>query len=206
MLTLTPGVHHDGSPLYASSLSPRLGEKLTLRLCTRREHRPETVVLRTVRDGEPHVVTADLVDDGGPDVWWQAEIVVRNVETHYRWLLVGGAFDFAWLTAGGLVDYDVPDATDFVISATPAPPEWVLSSVIYQVFPDRFARAAERGTGTATAPEGVDAALLGRALGRGPTSPRAGASTPRVSTSVGIWTGSASTSTTWRTSARMCCI
>ena len=149
-------VHHDGSPLYVSTLSPRLGETLTLRLRTHRDQQPETVVLRTVRDGEPHVVTAEAKETIGSEVWWVAQVTVRNVETHYRWLLVGGAFDFAWFTAGGLVDHDVPDATDFVVSATEPPPDWTYSSVVYQVFPDRFARASGRADEPATAPEGVE--------------------------------------------------
>ena len=156
MLLSTPRVHHDGSPLYVSTLSPRLGETLTLRLRTHRLAQPETVALRTVRDGEPHVVTAVAKESVGDDVWWVAQIVVRNVETHYRWLLVGGAFDFAWLTAGGLVDYDVPDATDFVVSATEAPPPWSQAAVVYQVFPDRFARSQPDASAPAEPPEGVE--------------------------------------------------
>jgi alpha-glucosidase len=149
------GAHHDGSPLYVSTLSPRLGDTLTLRLRTHRDHQPETVVLRTVRDGEPHIVPAEAKETVGSDVWWVAQLPVRNVETHYRWLLVGGAVDFVWLTAGGLVDFDVPDATDFVISATEPAPAWTHSSVIYQVFPDRFARSSA-AEGVAKAPDGVE--------------------------------------------------
>ena len=156
MLGRVPQAHHDGSPLYVSTLSPRLGETLTLRLRTHRDFQPETVVLRTVHDGEPHVVTAEAKESEGVDVWWVAQIVVRNVETHYRWLLVGGAYEFVWLTAGGPLDYDVPDATDFVISATQAEPSWTHGAVIYQVFPDRFARAAADDLGPAEAPLGVD--------------------------------------------------
>ncbi len=36
VLAAAPRVHHDGSPLYVSTLSPRLGETLTLRLRTHR--------------------------------------------------------------------------------------------------------------------------------------------------------------------------
>jgi alpha-glucosidase len=172
-------VHHDGSPLYVSTLSPRLGETLTLRLRTQRGQQPETVALRTVRDGEPHVVTAEAKETVGEDVWWVAQVTVRNVETHYRWLLVGGAFDFAWFTAGGLVDHDVPDATDFVISATTPPPEWTYESVVYQVFPDRFARVSGSEHDAATAPAGVPLpswavprAWTDAPEGRGPNTPR----------------------------------
>lgn len=179
MLSSAPRVHHDGSPLYVSTLSPRLGETLTLRLRTHRDFQPESVVLRTVRDGEPHVVTAEAKESLGTDVWWVAQVVVRNVETHYRWLLVGGAYEFVWLTAGGPLDYDVPDATDFVISATEPPPAWTPSSVIYQVFPDRFARSRGAVTDLATPPDGVD--LPAWAVPRAWTDPVSGRSpqTPR---------------------------
>ena len=176
---LAPHVHHDGSPLYASTLSPNLGDTLALRLRTRLDHQPQHVLLRTVRDGEPHIITATAEAADGTDVWWTAHVVVRNVETHYRWLLVGGAYGFAWLTAEGLVDHDVPDATDFVVSATRPTPEWAPTSVIYQVFPDRFARAKEAGVGQATAPGGAEepAWAVPRAWtdapeGRGPNTSR----------------------------------
>jgi alpha-glucosidase len=179
VLPSAPRVHHDGSPLYVSTLSPRLGETLTLRLRTHREHQPETVVLRTVRDGEPHVVTAEAKETIGNDVWWVAQVVVRNIETHYRWLLVGGAFEFAWLTAGGLLDFDVPDATDFVVSATEPPPSWTYSAVVYQVFPDRFARSHGDDAEPAVTPDGValpewavPRAWTDKPEGRGPNTRR----------------------------------
>jgi alpha-glucosidase len=152
----SPGVHHDGSPLYVSNVAPALGETLTLRLRTHRDHQPETVILRTVRDGEPHAVVAQPQAPVGADVWWVATIVVRNIETHYRWLVVGGAHDFMWLTAGGLVDFDVPDASDFVVTATEAPPGWAHEAVVYQVFPDRFARSMADDDALAEPPAGVE--------------------------------------------------
>lgn len=148
--------HHDGSPLYVSSLSPSLGDVVALRLRTATGDQPEQVALRTLRDGEPHVVMAERESVTGADTWWVARISVRNIVTSYRWLLTGGAFDYAWLTAGGLVEHDVPDATDFVISATPPPPDWSSASVIYQVFPDRFARSRGDDDLPAQAPEGVE--------------------------------------------------
>ena len=45
-------VHHDGSPLYVSTLSPRLGETLTLRLRTHRDQQPETVVTLPATGGD----------------------------------------------------------------------------------------------------------------------------------------------------------
>ena len=155
MVTEVALVHHDGSPLYVSSLSPSVGDLLTLRLRTHRDHQPELVVLRTVHDGEPFTVRAEAGEADGVDVWWGAQVQARNIRTNYRWLLAGGAFSYEWLTAAGLVAFDVPDATDFVISATPAAPEWSASSVVYQVFPDRFARSSGEPDDIAQAPDGV---------------------------------------------------
>jgi len=178
MATIDPRVHHDGSASYVSSQAPALGETLTLRLRIAREHQPETVALRTVRDGEPHVVMAERKETVGHDTWWVAHLTVHNVITQYRWLLVGGAFDYAWLTAGGLVEHDVPDASDFVVSATPAPPEWTFRSVVYQVFPDRFARPHDDPQALAAAPPGVELpswavprTWVDAVEGRGPSTP-----------------------------------
>lgn len=163
--------------MYVSNSSPELGEQLELRLRISRHHQPESIVLRTVRDGEPHVVMAECEGVVGPDAWWVARIAVRNVVTHYRWLLVGGAFEFTWLTAAGPVDFDVPDSTDFVITAGTRVPAWEHRSVIYQVFPDRFARSQGAAPELARAPEdvklpawAVPRAWTDRVEGRGPST------------------------------------
>ena len=44
----------------------------------------------------------------------------------------------------GLVLHDPPDSDDFVVSLDPGGPDWHLRSVVYEVFPDRFARGAHR--------------------------------------------------------------
>ena len=49
----------------------------------------------------------------------------------------------------------MPDAGDFVISATEPPPDWACSSVVYQVFPDRFARSRGADDELASPPDGV---------------------------------------------------
>jgi len=134
--------HHDGSGLFVSNPAPALGEQVWLRVRTRSAQQPDSVTLRTVIDGEPLVTPAEVVQVDGPVTWWQAPLTVRNPVSRYRWLLSGGPFGYAWLNAAGIVDVDVPDANDFVLSAFPMAPAWVAGSVVYQVFPDRFARSS----------------------------------------------------------------
>ena len=176
MLT-TP--HHDGSAVYAPTRPPVIGGVVTLRLRTHRDRQPATVALRTVRDGEPHNVMATRTVDDGPSIWWEAELEIRNVVTSYRWLLSGGAFGYAWLNASGLVDHDVPDADDFVLTTHADPPAWTAGAVIYQVFPDRFARGdhadqlgrAEPRDGESLPEWAIPRAWTDPVIGRGPETP-----------------------------------
>jgi alpha-glucosidase len=64
---------------------------------------------------------------------------------NYRWLLTGGEVGYAWLNGLGLVGHDVPDADDFVLTTDPPGPDWHLRSVVYEIFPDRFATTGAGG-------------------------------------------------------------
>ena len=133
------GVHHDGSPLYVSNSSPNLGESVTLRLRVPRGLVPTKIFVRTVHDGEPTLSLATR-DAGLSDSesWYSAQMLIRNRLAHYRWLITGEGFYF-WLNAEGLVPHDTSDAHDFAITVGSMAPSWPSHSVIYQVFPDRFA-------------------------------------------------------------------
>ena len=96
-------------------------------------------MVRYVRDGEPKVAVAEVDRETESDVWWRATFPVWNPATRYRWLLSGGDYGYAWLNGAGLWRWDVPDADDFVATPDTGGPDWHLQSVVYQVFPDRFA-------------------------------------------------------------------
>ncbi|MCF6379040.1 glycoside hydrolase family 13 protein [Nocardioides KLBMP 9356] len=132
--------HHDGSPLYLSDEAPSLGDRVTVRIRTSPGDPVDAVWLRTTYDAEPvfHPATATAEGDA---VWWEAALPVHNPVTHYRFLLVRGS-EQEWLTGAGLVGHDVPDADDFRLAAFPSAPDWGRDAVVYQVFPDRFARSA----------------------------------------------------------------
>ncbi len=118
--------HHDGSDVYAA-------EDGRLRVHVPRS--VELVALRYVEDGEARAVEAEPEGDG----WWTAQLPLTNPVVRYRWLLSGGDTGYAWLNGLGLVDHDVPDADDFVFTTDPPGPDWHLGSVVYEIFPDRFA-------------------------------------------------------------------
>ena len=133
--------HHDGSPLYVDDEAPPLGGTATVRCRTGAD--VEAVWLRTTRDAEPTYHPCTRVD-GEPGVWWEGSLPVRNPVPHYRFLLVGRTQ--RWLTGAGVFDHEVPDAFDFRLPTHAPAPDWARDGVVYQVFPDRFARSAAADT------------------------------------------------------------
>ena len=58
---------------------------------------------------------------------------------NYRWFLRGAEGGNRWLNGLGTFAHMVADADDFVITVAPPGPDWHLGSVVYEIFPDRFA-------------------------------------------------------------------
>ena len=135
--------HHDGSPLYVSSLAPTLGDVVRVRLRVPAGYGPLAVVrTRSNPDHEPEWTDASCLGTADGWDWWEADVVVRNPRHGYRWMLQHASGRVEWLNQSGLHTIETLDADDFALVANAAPPAWLYDSVMYQVFPDRFARSA----------------------------------------------------------------
>ncbi|MDY7090516.1 MAG: alpha-amylase family glycosyl hydrolase, partial [Actinomycetota bacterium] len=137
---MNPRPHHDGSELYVSDPAPALGDTVTVLVRVPRGTGVARVHLRSVRDGEPVFTSATVDRKDGGDTWWRAELTAHNPITGYRFLL-GTTSGVRWLTAYGVTNHDVPDSTDFRLVAQPPAPRWARDAVVYQIFPDRYARS-----------------------------------------------------------------
>ncbi|HWS49603.1 MAG TPA: alpha-amylase family glycosyl hydrolase [Microbacterium sp.] len=143
----TPLPHHDGSPLYVSDLAPSLGDVVTVRLRVPAGYGPlRAVRTRSNPDHEPEWTDAAPLGSADGWEWWQAPVTVRNPRHGYRWLLVHEDGVVEWLNQTGLHRIETLDAEDFALVTHPAPPAWLGGAVMYQVFPDRFARSAQADT------------------------------------------------------------
>jgi alpha-glucosidase len=102
------------------------------------------VYVRALRDGEPHFVEASADRTTAAETWWRAKVAVDNPVTNYRFLLrlMGGGY--RWLNGTGLHPYEVADDADFRLATFPPPPDWASRSVVYQIFPDRFAMSGPK--------------------------------------------------------------
>jgi len=135
--------HHDGSRLYVDNQAPQLGETVTVRVRVPHAARIAEVHVRQLWDAEPTFTAATVERHTDIEDWWAAEVTCHNPVTPYRFLLQGVDGEYLWLNGTGLHRRDVPDNSDFRLVTYPEPPAWAADSVVYQVFPDRFARAAD---------------------------------------------------------------
>ena len=191
--------HHDGSGLYVSDLRPRLGDTVTVRVRVPHEADVTAVRARVTPDAEPVFVDAVADRITGTETWWRAEITCHNPVTGYRFLLEGDATPYQWLNGTGVHRRDVPDAADFRLVTFTPPPAWADDAVVYQVFPDRFARSGSSDDAGRPAPDWAVPAEwddpVDLSQGAGPDSCMAATSTawPSTSTTCSRWVSPSST-------------
>ena len=136
--------HHDGSPLHVSDDAPALGDVVRVRLRVPDGYGPLVAVrTRSNPDHEPEWTDAERIGAADGWEWWEAPVTVRNPRHGYRFLLQHADGRVEWLNQTGIHRLETLDAEDFALVAEPAPPAWLHESVMYQVFPDRFARSAQ---------------------------------------------------------------
>lgn len=131
------GVHHDGSDIYVSSLTPSAGETVTIRLRTPQNAPLNHVYLRNVRDGEPSMQEMKPAETTALSTYWEATITIRQPVTYYSFKLMTDDASYYYNNLGVRRWMSVDD-WDFKLLADFAAPEWVFDTIFYQIFPDRF--------------------------------------------------------------------
>lgn len=142
--------HHDGSPLYVEDSAPGIGDRVRLRLRVPQQHPGIAQVwVRSNPDGEPAWDPAEHLGTTDGFSWWQATVRVANPRHHYRWLMkhddaasAGAAPTVEWVNQRGRQLCEPVDAEDFALLASTEQPAWLNDAVMYQIFPDRFARSS----------------------------------------------------------------
>ena len=142
-LSLQP--HHDGSALYVPNQSPKLLDKIKVRI---RVHdaigKVKEVRVRFSESGEAFPTPpAKLIKTDGGWSWYESEIVVHNPKINYRFIIVLASGETVWYNTQGLSKLIPADVLDFRINTFSSAPAWGKEAVMYQIFPDRFARSAQ---------------------------------------------------------------
>lgn len=145
MISLALFPHHDGSALYIANQKPEVGDKVKLRI---RVHtsmgKVSQLLVRQSDSGEGFLTPKFrfLMHRHGWD-WYEGQITIFNPETHYRFFIELKNKESFWLNGVGFHELDQPDRDDFKINTYNAVPRWATGSILYQVFPDRFAKSAD---------------------------------------------------------------
>lgn len=144
------GVYHDGSAVYVSNPTPKLGETVTVTVRVPKDAPVLRMYLRTMPDGEGHHDAMERVGEDTISAYWQGQMAVHQPRNNYRFKLLTpqGAY---YLYQNGLQRYDGPDWGDFILLADFEAPAWVNDAVFYQIFPDRF----NNGDPSLTPPDGA---------------------------------------------------
>ena len=140
-LSLQP--HHDGSAIYVVNQKPKLLDKVKIRV---RVHAAigdvESVVVRFSESGEAFPAPpAKVVGAGDGWTWYESTVVMHNPRMNYRFRITLKNGDVFWLNTLGLFELIPPDINDFRINTYSSAPKWSSSTIMYQIFPDRFARS-----------------------------------------------------------------
>jgi alpha-glucosidase len=153
--------HHDGSATYVSDLTPDVGDTVSVFLRVPKASGVKQALLRTYIDGEQALTETTVDRETDHEVWLRGQFRVENPVVNYRWLIDGVPGGYQWLNGEGAHAHDVTDAADFRITTHPAPPAWASDAVLYQVFPDRFAKSVDRPAPDWAIPQGWDDPVIG---------------------------------------------
>ncbi|WP_240034870.1 glycoside hydrolase family 13 protein [Glaciihabitans arcticus] len=127
-----------------STQTPELGDVVRVRVRVPSDFGPvHSIRTRSNPDHEPHFTDATLVASTGGWDWWEAPLRVENPVHGYRFLFVLEDGSTGWLGSSGYSLIETRDSEDFKFVSYPAPPPWAKNTVMYQIFPDRFARSSE---------------------------------------------------------------
>ncbi len=137
MDTWLESVYSDGTAMFVSAPSPRIGQTVRIRLRMYEGAAVRHVLLRYLRNGLERIAEAAPVRKARGLVWYEAEMPVTEGRMQYQFYLVCDDVIY-YYTQRGITTY-LPDHTcDFVLLADYVQPAWVKEAVFYQIFPERF--------------------------------------------------------------------
>ena len=144
-LSLALQPHHDGSALYVPNQNPKLGEVVKLRIRINEAiGRVTEVRVRFSESGEAFPSEkAKIWKRNGRWSWYEATITLPNPKMNYRFYIKLADGSVLWYNTQGLAVLNQPDILDFRINTFSSAPAWGKKSIMYQIFPDRFARSAK---------------------------------------------------------------
>ncbi|MFP4114687.1 MAG: alpha-amylase family glycosyl hydrolase [Spirochaetales bacterium] len=136
----TATVHTDTTPPWMIPEYPLPNDTVTVRIRISREAPVESVFVRAILNGVDRDVPAPLEREGDRFAWYRALFVMSQPSTHFHIRVRTTDGRTLSITRLGPSWVYPNEDHDYTVDTRSRTPEWVRSSVFYQVFPDRFAR------------------------------------------------------------------
>lgn len=134
-------VHSDGSKLFVKPARPKISEQIQIRLRVFKNTPLHKIYLRMNPEGEQVLVQMFLEHEDTQFAWYSCNIQVVCARLNYRFMLAD-TNQIYWFNQAGIHEYDPGDRQDFIILADWVCPDWLQSSIFYQIFPDTFRRSS----------------------------------------------------------------
>ena len=130
-------VYSDGTSMFVSDPSPRLGETVTVSLRLYEGAPVRHVILRWLRNGLVQMAHAKKTRVERGLSWYEAEMPITERRMQYQFYLVTD--EAVWFYTQKGISTCMPDhSCDFVLLTDYVQPAWVKEAVFYQIFPERF--------------------------------------------------------------------
>lgn len=130
-------VHSDGTAAFVSNPSPKLFEKVTIRIRMYEDAPVKHVILRSMPNGMEWLQDMRVWKKENGFVYYEGTLPMNERRIQYHFYLI--CEDIVYFYTQKEITTYLPDHTyDFVLLADYVQPEWVKEAVFYQIFPERF--------------------------------------------------------------------
>ena len=130
-------VFSDGSVNFVSNPTPSLGETIEVTIRVIQGAPVDRIILRRKKNGNERISDAKFKETRKGYDYYSVDVVMNEPVVHYHFYIISGN-QIWYYNQYEMTEYIPTEVYDFKILADFKNPDWVSSSVMYQIFPDRF--------------------------------------------------------------------
>lgn len=131
-------IHSEVNSNFVSNPFPKFDEKVVVKVCFLKDENVEKVVLRCIINGEETHLRMVYDYEKNNLVYYKTDLNINQKNINYHFIIKHKEYGYIYYNRKSVYNYAPTEDNDFVIIADYENPEWVASSVFYQIFPDRF--------------------------------------------------------------------
>lgn len=133
----TSTILHQEIPEFVSPFPPEKGKAIEISLKVYKTNPIQEIYIDTPIDGEGyHLLMENKYDDEFYSIY-KVRVQVQSNKFHYKFRLITASTQL-WFNTQGICNVQPLDIYDFKLLIDFRIPDWLNSSIFYQIFPDRF--------------------------------------------------------------------